>query len=67
MFVDYSAMAGAIGAGGLGTLAIKCDYQRFNTELTLALNERRPPMTPLAVVLVSRLHVDLLRVCSAGC
>lgn len=36
-------------------------------KLTLALYERRPPMTPLAVVLVSRLHVDLLRVCSAGC
>jgi D-methionine transport system permease protein len=36
MFVDYSAMAGAIGAGGLGTFAIKYGYQRFNTELMLA-------------------------------
>lgn len=36
MFVDYSAMAGAIGAGGLGTVAIKYGYQRFNTELMLA-------------------------------
>ena len=35
MFVDYSAMAGAIGAGGLGTFAIKYGYQRFNTELML--------------------------------
>jgi D-methionine transport system permease protein len=36
MFVDYSAMAGAIGAGGLGTFAIKYGYQRFNTELMIA-------------------------------
>lgn len=36
MFVDYSAMAGAIGAGGLGDFAIKYGYQRFNTELMLA-------------------------------
>ncbi len=36
MFVDYSAMAGAIGAGGLGSFAIKYGYQRFNTELMLA-------------------------------
>ena len=35
MFVDYSAMAGAIGAGGLGSFAIKYGYQRFNTELML--------------------------------
>ena len=33
MFVDYSAMAGAIGAGGLGTFAIKYGYQRFDTQL----------------------------------
>lgn len=36
MFVDYSAMAGAIGAGGLGNFAIKYGYQRFNTDLMLA-------------------------------
>ncbi|MDQ1287494.1 MAG: D-methionine transport system permease protein [Actinomycetota bacterium] len=36
MFVDYSAMAGAIGAGGLGNFAIKYGYQRFNTPLMLA-------------------------------
>ncbi len=36
MFVDYSAMAGAIGAGGLGTFAIKYGYQRFNTSLMVA-------------------------------
>ena len=36
MFVDYSAMAGAIGAGGLGNFAIKYGYQRFNTNLMIA-------------------------------
>lgn len=36
MFVDYSAMAGAIGAGGLGNFAIKYGYQRFNTSLMIA-------------------------------
>ena len=36
MFVDYSAMAGAIGAGGLGNFAIKYGYERFNTSLMLA-------------------------------
>jgi D-methionine transport system permease protein len=35
MFVDYSAMAGAIGAGGLGNFAIKYGYQRFETDLML--------------------------------
>ncbi len=29
--VGYSAMAGAIGGGGLGALAINYGYQRFNT------------------------------------
>jgi len=29
--VGYSAMAGAIGGGGLGTLAFHYGYQRFNT------------------------------------
>jgi D-methionine transport system permease protein len=28
--INYSAMAGAVGAGGLGTLAINYGYQRFN-------------------------------------
>ena len=36
MFVDYSAMAGAIGAGGLGNFAIKYGYQRFDTSLMIA-------------------------------
>lgn len=31
--VSYTAMAGAIGAGGLGDLAIRYGYQRFQTEV----------------------------------
>lgn len=33
--IGYSAMAGAIGGGGLGALAINYGYQRFNTEIML--------------------------------
>lgn len=32
----YTAMAGAIGAGGLGDLAIRYGYQRYNNEMMLA-------------------------------
>ncbi|MEU9138088.1 methionine ABC transporter permease [Streptomyces sp. NPDC048404] len=31
--IGYSAMAGTVGAGGLGDLAIRYGYQRFETEL----------------------------------
>ena len=34
--VNYSAMAGTVGAGGLGTLAINYGYQRFNAEIMIA-------------------------------
>jgi D-methionine transport system permease protein len=34
--VGYSAMAGAVGGGGLGDLAIRYGYQRFQPEVTLA-------------------------------
>lgn len=34
--VGYSAMAGAIGAGGLGNLAITQGYQRFQTDVLFA-------------------------------
>jgi len=34
--IGYSAMAGAIGGGGLGDLAIRYGYQRFNTSVMLA-------------------------------
>lgn len=33
--VGYSAMAGAIGGGGLGDLAIRYGYQRFNMQVML--------------------------------
>lgn len=34
--IGYSTMAGAIGAGGVGDLAIRYGYQRSNGEVTLA-------------------------------
>lgn len=34
--VGYSAMAGAIGGGGLGDLAVKYGYMRFKTDVMLA-------------------------------
>ena len=33
--VGYSAMAGAIGGGGLGDLAIRYGYQRFRGDIML--------------------------------
>lgn len=35
--VNASAMAGAVGAGGLGDLAIRYGYQRFDTQVMLAV------------------------------
>jgi D-methionine transport system permease protein len=34
--IGYSAMAGAIGGGGLGDLAIRYEYQRFRPEVMIA-------------------------------
>lgn len=34
--IGYSAMAGAVGGGGLGDLAIRYGYQRFNTPLLIS-------------------------------
>jgi D-methionine transport system permease protein len=34
--IGYSAMAGAIGGGGLGALAINHGYYRFRTDVTIA-------------------------------
>jgi D-methionine transport system permease protein len=31
--IGYSAMAGTVGAGGLGDIAIRYGYQRFETQL----------------------------------
>jgi len=33
MLVSYTAMAGVVGAGGLGDLAIRFGYQRFQTDV----------------------------------
>lgn len=33
VLVDYTAMSGAIGGGGIGDLAIRYGYQRFETEV----------------------------------
>ncbi len=33
--ISYSAMAGAIGGGGLGDFAIRFGYQQFHTDITL--------------------------------
>ena len=37
LLVGASAMAGAVGAGGLGDLAIRYGYQRFETSVMLAV------------------------------
>ncbi len=37
LFVGASAMAGTVGAGGLGDLAIRYEYQRFNTPVMVAV------------------------------
>jgi len=34
--IGYSAMAGALGGGGLGDLAIRWGYHRFRTDVTIA-------------------------------
>lgn len=44
--VSYSAMAGAIGGGGLGDLAIRYGYQRFQTDV----------MVGAVVVLIAIVH-----------
>ena len=33
MLISFSAMAGAVGAGGLGRIAIRYGYQRFQTDI----------------------------------
>jgi len=33
--IGYSAMAGAIGGGGLGDLAIRYGYYRYRTDVTI--------------------------------
>ncbi|GHT82276.1 hypothetical protein AGMMS49543_06760 [Betaproteobacteria bacterium] len=33
VLVDYTAMSGAIGGGGIGDLAIRYGYQRYQTDI----------------------------------
>jgi D-methionine transport system permease protein len=47
--IGYSAMAGAIGGGGLGDLAIRYGYQRFQ------------PMVMLATVIILIIQVQLVQ------
>jgi D-methionine transport system permease protein len=35
--IGYSAMAGAVGGGGLGDVAIRYGYQRYETDITVAV------------------------------
>jgi D-methionine transport system permease protein len=34
--IGYSAMAGAVGGGGIGDLAIRYGYHRFQTDVMIA-------------------------------
>lgn len=36
VLISFSAMAGVVGGGGLGDLAVRYGYERFNTEVMLA-------------------------------
>ncbi len=49
--VNYSAMAGTVGGGGLGDLAIRYGYQRFN------------PTVMIATVLILVIIVQLFQAC----
>jgi len=51
VLVDYTAMAGVIGGGGLGDLAIRFGYQRFQTDVMVVT-------VTLLVVLVQALQMS---------
>ena len=51
MLIGFSSMAGVIGGGGLGDLAIRYGYQRFNNQIMVA--------TVLVLVPVSYTHLTL--------
>ena len=52
--IGYSAMAGAIGGGGLGDLAIRYGYQRFRTDVTVA------------AVIIILIVVELIQLCGTA-
>ena len=51
VLVDFTAMAGVIGGGGLGDLAIRFGYQRFQTDVMVVT-------VALLVVLVQALQIS---------
>lgn len=51
VLVDYTAMAGVIGGGGLGDLAIRFGYQRFQTDVMVVT-------VALLVLLVQGLQIS---------
>ncbi|BEV15720.1 hypothetical protein HBDW_25080 [Herbaspirillum sp. DW155] len=55
--ISSSAMAGAVGAGGLGDLAIRYGYQRFDTQVMVIVIA----MLILLVSLVQRLGDSYVR------
>ncbi|WP_075181984.1 methionine ABC transporter permease [Pantoea sp. 1.19] len=57
MLIGFSAMAGVIGGGGLGDLAIRYGYQRFNDQIMVAT----VAVLLLLVALVQRLGDALVR------
>lgn len=58
---DMSAMAGAIGAGGLGDFALRLGYQRFNDEVTWAAVAVIVVLVQLVQVVGNRLARRILR------
>ena len=53
--VGLTAMAGAIGAGGLGNTAISYGYNRFNNDITIVAT-----LLVLLIVIVIQLVGDFL-------
>lgn len=58
---DMSAMAGAIGAGGLGDFALRLGYQRFNDEVTWAAVAVIVVLVQLVQVVGNRLARRIMR------
>jgi D-methionine transport system permease protein len=57
-FLSYSAVAGVVGGGGIGDLAIRYGYHRFQTDVMVA-------MVLLLVVVVQGIQVAGNRLASA--
>lgn len=57
--IGFSAMAGAVGGGGLGDLAIRYGYQRYNTEVIIEVILVLVAMVQLVQVTGDRLSKKL--------